>query len=301
VRCDRFAAPGGSDGGPGSAARPFRTARRLAASLGAGRVGCLRRGVYLGALSFERGGRRGAPAVLQGKHATIRGTVSVPRRTHDLVVRGLRLRGGRRDIPNVQINGDRVTFADNDVTNAHTSSCFIIGGSFEDYGIAHDTRLLHNRIHGCGRRPPTGHDHGIYVEGAVGAVIRGNIIRDNADWGIQLYPYAIGSSITGNVIAANGGGVIFAGESARGEYSRGYASSHNRVAGNVITGARRLGNVDVYWGGPVGTGNVLEDNCLGGGGARSRRGLKARSNVGGDPGSARCRRALRGRGGRATY
>jgi hypothetical protein len=174
----------------------------------------------------------------------------------------------------------------------HTSSCFIIGGSFEDYGIAHGTRLLHNRIHGCGRRPATGHDHGIYVEGAVGAVIRGNVIRDNADWGIQLYPYAISSSITGNVITANGGGIIFAGESGRGEYSRGYASSHNRVADNVITGARRLGDVDVYWGGPVGTGNVLEDNCLGGGG-RSRRGLKARSNVGADRGSARCRRVLR--------
>jgi nitrous oxidase accessory protein NosD len=257
-------------------------------------VGCLRPGTYVGSLSLERGGRRGKPAVLRGRHATIRGTVSVPHRTHDLVVRGLRLRGGNSDIPNVQINGDRITFSHNDVSNDHTSSCFILGGSFEDYGIAHGVRLLGNRIHGCGRLPATGHDHGIYVEGSVGARIRGNIIRGNADWGIHLYPYARGSRITGNVITDNGGGIIFAGESAGGEYSRGYASSGNVVSDNVIAGSKRLGNVDVYWGGPVGTGNVFSHNCLGhGGGTRSRRGLSARSNVSGSPGSSRCARLLR--------
>jgi hypothetical protein len=225
--------------------------------------------------------------------ATIRGVVSVPRRTHDLVVRWLRLDGGDSGAPSVQVNGDRITFRGNDVSNDHSSSCFILGGSFEDYGIAHGTRLLRNRIHGCGRLPATAHDHGIYVEGSVGAVIRGNVIRDNADWGIQLYPYAIGSDITGNVIARNGGGIIFAGESSGGEYSRGYASSGNRVEGNVITGSRRLGNVDVYWGGPVGTGNLLSHNCLRRGGGGSRRGLTVRSNVAADPQSARCVGLLR--------
>ena len=40
--CDRVAAPGGSDAGPGSAEQPFATAAKLEASLSDGQVGCVR-------------------------------------------------------------------------------------------------------------------------------------------------------------------------------------------------------------------------------------------------------------------
>jgi hypothetical protein len=53
--------------------------------------------------------------------------------------------------------------------------------------------------------------------------------------------------------------VIFSGEGS-------HASSNNVVSHNVITNSRVRDNVEAYWGGRVGTGNVLSDNCIGGGG-----------------------------------
>ena len=74
--------------------------------------------------------------------------------------------------------------------------------------------------------PVTGHDHGIYVEGANGVRITNNLIYDNADYGIHLYPDAEGTYVARNVIDGNGGGVIFAGEDSGGEYDRSaYAST----------------------------------------------------------------------------
>jgi hypothetical protein len=50
--------------------------------------------------------------------------------------------------------------------------------------------LFCDRMHDCGRLPPTNHDHGVYVEGAVDTVISDSLIYDNANRGIQLFPNA---------------------------------------------------------------------------------------------------------------
>src|SRR5436190_17009655 len=44
--CDRYAAPHGSNGAPGTAKRPFHTPQRLVDSLHRGQTGCLRGGGY---------------------------------------------------------------------------------------------------------------------------------------------------------------------------------------------------------------------------------------------------------------
>jgi parallel beta-helix repeat protein len=288
-RCDRVVAPGGSDAGPGTNERPLRTVERLARSLRPGETGCVLRGTYAEDVTIERGGRPGAPIRIRGvpaRGATLRGILYVAHSASDVVIQGLRLDGANTDgSPSPQVNGGRVTFAGNDVTNRHTSSCFILGGAFERYGIALGVRLLRNRIHDCGRLPATGHDHGIYVEGSTGALIRGNVIRDNADYGIHLYPRAYGSRIERNIIHRNGGGLIFAGESGGGEYGRGYASSRNVVARNVIAGSLRLPNVDSWWPGPHGTGNRLVRNCLWGGPRNigDGRGFRSAGNVVANP------------------
>jgi parallel beta-helix repeat protein len=182
--------------------------------------------------------------------------VWIARSAHDVVISGLRLDGTNGDgIPSPQVNAERITFSHNRVTNHHTAICFILGGDYEDYGAARDVRLLDNRIEHCGRLPATGHDHGIYVEGSSRALIRGNIIRDNADWGVHLYPDAHNTLVVGNVIHRNGGGVIFAGEGSA-------ASSDNVVAGNVISQSVNTYNIESWWGGAVGTGNVATKNCL---------------------------------------
>jgi parallel beta-helix repeat protein len=164
--------------------------------------------------------------------------------------------------PSPQVNGDRISFRGDEVTNENSGICFVLGGAFETYGRARDVVLERNRIHHCGRLPVTGHDHGIYVEGANNARITDNVIYANADWGIHLYPDADGSYIAYNVIDGNGAGLIFAGERAGGEYRFDYASDSNLVERNIITNSSVRYNLESWWGGPLGVGNLARENCF---------------------------------------
>jgi parallel beta-helix repeat protein len=261
VTCNRFAATSGSDSATGTSAAPYRTAQKLMDSLVAGETGCLGAGTYSESLRVNHGGQPGAPIQLTsapGGRATLVGRLHVPQGSNDVVVSDLALDGrNASNLPSPTVNGDRVTFARDDVTDGHTSICFSIGSV--DWGTAHDVVLDGNRIHNCGRLPygSTNHDHGVYVESARGTVITNNYVYDNADRGIQLYPDAQGSTIANNVIDGNGEGIIFSGDS-------GLASSGNVVRRNVISNSRVRYNVESWWptGNPVGTGNVASDNCL---------------------------------------
>jgi parallel beta-helix repeat protein len=172
---------------------------------------------------------------------------------------------GRNDdsLPSPTIDGDDVTFDHDDVTNDHMGGlhdgdgiCFDLGDATGQYGIAHAARITHDRIHDCGTSD--NHNHGIYVAGSVGAVISDNWIYDNADRGVQLYPDAQGTVVENNVIEGNGEGVIFSGDAT-------HASSNNVVIHNVILNSTIRHNVEYWWPGPVGTGNVVKDNCIYGG------------------------------------
>jgi parallel beta-helix repeat protein len=261
VTCDRFAATTGSDAGAGTSAAPYRTAQKLLDSLTAGQTGCLATGTYTENVRVNHGGQAGSPISLMsspGGVANVVGRFYVPAGSNDLVVSDLSLDGTNAgNLPSPTIDGDRVTFTRDDVTDRHTGICFSIGAA--GWGTAHDTVLDGNRVHDCGRLPygSTNHDHGIYVESARGTVIKNNYIYDNADRGVQLYPDAQGSTVTNNVIDGNGEGVIFSGES-------GLASSNNVVSRNVISNALVRYNVESWWpvGNPVGSGNVVSGNCL---------------------------------------
>jgi parallel beta-helix repeat protein len=153
-----------------------------------------------------------------------------------------------------------VTFDGNDVTNDNTAICFVVGSA--SYGHATGALITRNRIHHCGRLPAWNHDHGIYVEDATGTRITENYIYDNADRGIQFYPNAQDSYAAHNVIDGNGQGVIFAG----GDEGQGYVASRNNVVEfNVITNAKLRYNVEAYWDGAPGSGNVARNNCVHGG------------------------------------
>jgi parallel beta-helix repeat protein len=266
VVCDRYASTTGSNSNPGTLELPYRTASYLLGHVSAGQTGCLLGGVFDENLSPNSGGRPGSPLTLAsapGTQATVSGLLSIPDDVNDVVFTNLVLDGrnsGRT--PSVQVNGDRVGFFSNVVTNENSATCFILGGSFERYGRAEDVVLQGNRIHHCGLLPRDGHDHGIYVEGADNARILDNTIYANADWGIHLYPDADGSEIAYNVIDGAAGGLIFAGEAAGGEYGQPYASDNNTVEYNLITNATASWNVSSWWGGPTGVGNLLRDNCV---------------------------------------
>ena len=287
--CDRFASPTGSEASPGTFERPFASVQRLADSLRPGETGCLREGTWQEDVFLRRGGASDARVTLRsypGEEARIIGQMQV--RGDHVTVEGLELDGSGAPAcgsaesctigPSPVIYGDDARFSDNDVTNHNKGICFIVGSTSR--GTAYRTVLEHNRIHGCGRKPATNHDHGIYVENAADTKIEHNLIYDNVDRGIQFYPDAVRSTARHNVIDGNGQGILFA-----------HRSAGNVVENNVITNSQLRYNVESFE--VTGGGNVVRSNCVSGGrysGAPAGSGIQspqvgftAASNLHADP------------------
>ena len=258
TKCDLVAATNGVDSNPGTIEQPFRTPQKLVSALAPDTTGCLRGGLY----DAEAGVKLAVPGITltsyPGERATLRGRLWVSDAAPGSTVSDLNLDGRNdRGLPSPTINGDDVTLSGNDITNHNTTICISVG-SPDTWGRAQDTLIEANRIHDCGARPANNYDHGIYVNSADGTIIRGNWIYDNANRGIQLYPDAQGSLVSGNVIDGNGEGVIFGG----GDKA---ASSGNVLEYNVITNSKLRDNIESSWGTKVGSNNVARDNCVGGG------------------------------------
>jgi hypothetical protein len=251
IVCDKYASPLGSNAFSGTLSQPFATVDKLANSLRPGRAGCLRAGVYQRDVKIIKGGTTGSPTVITsapGERATVVGRFHVADEANNVVVQQLDLDGRNQDnLPSPTINGDNVTFRDNDVTNHHTSICFLLGSI--EYGRARNAVLERNRIHNCGLLPPTNHHHGIYIEASDNARIIDNWIYDNADRGIQMFPDAQRTYIEGNVIDGNGQGVVFSRK-----------SSNNLVEHNVI--ANSIGRYNIEDWELTGNGNLARRNCV---------------------------------------
>lgn len=251
IRCARFAAPTGSDASPGTYARPYRTVQKLVDKLGPGQTGCLRRGRYRqGEVTIRRQGIR--LTSYRGKRATLIGRLRVA--ADRVTVDRLKLDGRNpRNLPSPTINADGVAFRDNNVSYRGTSSCFVLGGTTE---VRHPV-IAGNRIHDCGVTT-TNYDHGIYMSDVDNAEITGNTIYDNGSRGIKVGPDSQGALIRGNVIDGNPIGLSFSGDDTS-------ASSDNVVERNVIANSTRWWNVQTYWPGRTGSGNLVRHNCVHGG------------------------------------
>jgi parallel beta-helix repeat protein len=285
--CDRVAAPNGSDSAPGTTGAPFRTAHKLVGSLGSGQTGCFRSGTYSwsGDLSIDTPGI--TVTSYPGEGATLAGRLRVEVTADAAVIEGLTL-DGRNANGHLSplIYADRVVLSDNEITNHRTSVCVHLD-DYPGYPAPREVVISDNRIHDCGEAG-TNLQHAIYLAQARDTVIRDNWIYRNADRGIQLYPNADGTRVTGNVIDSNGEGIIFGGKGSE-------TSDDNLVKGNVITNSTVRYNVESYWSGAVGTGNVVRDNCVwtardsydgtpeGSGIQESQVGFSAQSNVVSDP------------------
>jgi parallel beta-helix repeat protein len=234
VHCNRTLSPNGSV-----------TIERAVHARKRPRVLCLRGGVYrTGTVNLRRRGM--TITSVPGQRAIWRGRIVV--RARNVTLERLTLDGstGRgMSLPSPTINGANFTLRDSDVTNRNG-----ICVTPTDYKRLIPTSFLieRNRIHDCGRRPRTNHDHGIYVSAGTG-LIRSNVIYDNADRGIQLYPAARGVQVSGNTLEGNGEGIIF-----------GAIAARNVVTGNLITNSQARWNVEYT--GLSGRGNQLTTNCL---------------------------------------
>jgi hypothetical protein len=251
TKCTRFASPKGSDASAGTFERPYRTAQKLVDVLGPGQTGCLRGGRYRqGEITIRGNGIR--LTGYRGERATLIGRLRV--NADGVTVARLRLDGRNpRDLPSPTVNADDVTFRGDDVSSRGTSSCFLLGGTTE---VQHSV-IKGNRVHDCGVTN-TDFDHGIYMSNVNGAVIAGNTIYDNGSRGIKVGPDSQGALIRGNVIDGNPIGLTFSGDDSS-------ASSNNVVVHNVIANSTRWWNVQSYWSGQEGSGNLVRRNCVHGG------------------------------------
>jgi parallel beta-helix repeat protein len=290
--CDRVAAPGGSNSAAGTEAAPYATAQKLVDSTAPGQVGCLRGGRYSENVRVNHGGSSNSNRVtirsFPGERAAIHGRLYVPDESNFVTFEQLNLNGHDSPMcgntgsdycqqPSPTVNGDDIVFQDDDVTNDHSGICFALGN--QAYGAAQRVIIRRNRIHDCGRIPSSNHDHGIYLSDANDVQILDNVIYDNADRGIQLYPAADRTIVRGNIIDGNGEGVIFSGEG-------GDTSDDNVVENNVITNSKIRFNVESWYPNSSGTGNVARNNCLYGGkqgNVGTQDGFKASSNLVVDP------------------
>ena len=260
--CDLVASPNGSDTASGTPAAPFRTTQKLVDSLASGQTGCLRGGTYYEDVRIGNGGSPGAPVTLTsypGEIATLTGRLWIAQGANYVTLTRMRLDGANAEqLPSPTVDGNAITFSDDDVTNDHTSICFDLGS--DAYGIANGTLITRDRIHDCGKLPADNHEHGIYVDVANNTRIEWNLIYDNADRGIQLYPDAQNTTIDHNVIDGNGEGLLFSGDG-------GFASSNANVYANLITNSRIRHDAESWYpqGNPVGTENLLRGNCIWGG------------------------------------
>jgi parallel beta-helix repeat protein len=261
VSCDVYAATQGSDSASGARATPLRSPERLLATLDPGETGCFRGGTYaFSALEITTPGV--TLAAYRDEEVTLEGEIKVKPAGHDSTIEGMKLdsRDGATPI-GPRIYADHVTLRDNEITNGHVNICVLLG-RFYSRPPPQGVLIERNRIHDCGALPSTNKDHGIYVSEARGTVIRDNWIYDNADRGIQLYPDADESTITGNVIDSNGEGIVFAG-------TRLNVSSNNVVTGNVISNPKLGWNAYSNTPGPPASGNLFRHNCLWAGDANS--------------------------------
>jgi parallel beta-helix repeat protein len=260
------AAPAAADVTCTKVASPSQSVSSFVSSLSPGDVGCLHGGTYVEDVKMTRGGNADAPVTLTsypGERAKIVGRFYVPKGSDYVTVSNLDLNGttaqGTNDAndPSPTINAENVSFVGNDVTNDHHQICFLLGNS---WGAVKNTLVQGNRVHDCGRLPSTNLDHGIYVEVSTDAKILDNVIYDNADRGVQLYHDAQGTLVRGNVIDGNGEGIIFSGD-------YGYTSNNNVVEDNIISNSKLRNNVESWYpgGNPIGKGNIVRNNCIGGG------------------------------------
>jgi parallel beta-helix repeat protein len=262
--CDSYASASGRDDASGAKATPYRTVQKLVSSLSPGQTGCLSPDTFVEDVSIRSGGAPGSPIVLASGpdgRATVRGRFYVADSANDVVVRELLLDGrNAADLP-LSVSGDRVSFIDNEVTNANTTICFDIG-SVIGYGAARNVLLDGNRIHNCGILPAQNHHHGIYMENSIDGIYRNNVIYDNADKGIVVFPDSDGNLIENNVIDGNSTGVHFGGSLLQDPWHSTYPKD-NVVRRNIITGSRRY-NVEAYWEWrpPPDTNNLVVDNCV---------------------------------------
>ena len=210
-----YLAPNGSDNNPGTLASPWATLENATAQLQPGDLLYLRGGSYSFASAVTSNGTAAAPITIQG-YPGEQPLLIAPAgsaRYDTLSIQGSYLTFDHLRISDLvaQASSVEIIASAHDVT---LSNCDIYGSLGVGMIIAGShNNFLRNRIHDNGSYHK---NEGIYIEGAYN-VLRGNLVYNNWDYGIQLYNELVtdGSEghnlVEGNYVFHNGYGAKNAG------------------------------------------------------------------------------------------
>jgi hypothetical protein len=250
---DYYVSPSGSDAGPGTRARPWRTLVKAVAALRPGRRVLVRAGTYKERVEVVRGGSKADPvaiAAYPGEHPVLVGRLRVSAdhvRVAGLVLDGT---GGAAFDSSLYIAGAQdVDVRGCEIRNAVGSGVFVGDRGNPSSNVV----LVRNWIHDNGT--DDFHDHGIYWAQGNGGLIGNNVIEKSAGFGVHLYPDANDVRVMYNTVVASGrSGIIVAGDE-RDE------SDRNLIVNNIVAFNGELGIRSSFDAKP-GTGNVVRRNLL---------------------------------------
>ncbi len=226
----RYVAPGGSDAGPGTRHRPWRSVQKALDTLKPGQTAYLASGTYPAQANFERSGRRGALVTIRnlpGARPLVTGRLRI--RGSHFTVRGLHFRGQTAANPDDYLiylyGGDHVTIAGNELERGYKSAIYV--GEPDDR--ARHLRLIGNHIHHNGKGPERRwRAHGLYCGHCEGGLVANNVFDHNLAWNLQLYPDSRDLLVTQNTIVhAGASGIMVGGDGER-------ASQGIRIVNNIV-------------------------------------------------------------------
>jgi parallel beta-helix repeat protein len=176
--------------------RPFASVEAALAKVGGGQTIVVRPGIYRGPIQIAKrhAGSKGSPTVIQSEvkwKAIIIGSpvhvISNADDCHWVTIDGFQVQGARYD--GIKMNGD-----DNVVRNCwvHNNQAMGIAMHNKRNGIIEKNLIEFNGSH-------VQYDHGVYADGE-GLVIRGNVVRHNASYGLHLYPKIKNSVVANNIV-----------------------------------------------------------------------------------------------------
>jgi hypothetical protein len=282
VRCSLWAAPYGADTNPGSQGAPFLTVAKLAGTLAPGQTGCLAAGASFASREVitavgTRAGRITITTAPGGTRASLLDGIETTQATRFLTLTNLAI-GGLDDSASRNVGGTVILRGYSTAlthSNVGPGTLKEIGRSCVVLDHAGAALIQGNILHECNGIADPQYGAGVLATISVGARIFDNVIYGNTGGdAIAFSPNAQVSRARRNLMVDNLGGVYFGGGAK-------VASRDTLVEQNVITQSSRFDVHSAYTAGaPVGSGNLVQKNCLWSPGAvvAAGAGFKLRAN-----------------------
>jgi len=265
----RYVATNGSDRGPGTIRRPWRTVEHGLDAIKKGQALLIRNGSYPANIVLTHGGTPKRPIVVQnypGEHPVLlpgegnanNGPLQVGTGAAYVRFSGLIFQGANGpSTANVYLWGTA-----HDIT---FSRCEVRNSARQGFFSEATTRAIH--IIGCyfhdnGGLGPANQDHNIYMEGRDHVIANTIVTGAKNGYGIQLYPSSNHVVIANNTIVGNQSGIIVGGQG-------GAATTRALLVNNIVAFNDQYG-ITTYWGdGSKGSGNYAVNNLGYGNGSTS--------------------------------